>query len=63
MKLSLPTSERIYKTLFILLCGVLIGVFITLKYLVPDGTDIYIGKIKVRGSGNIATIENVVKKR
>ncbi len=60
MKLSIPTS--IYKSLVILLCGVILGIFITLKYLVPDGTDIYIGKIKVRGNGNNADIENVIDK-
>jgi len=61
MKLSIPTS--IYKSLVILLCGVILGIFIALKYLVPDGTDIYIGKIKVRGNENKADIENVINKK
>lgn len=61
MKLSIPTT--IYKHLVILLCGVILGIFIAIKYLVPDGTDIHIGKIKIRGTGNTANVENIINKR
>lgn len=61
MKLSIPTT--IYKSLVIFLCGVILGIFIAVKYLVPDGTDIHIGKIKVRGNGNSTNVENIVNKK
>lgn len=61
MKLSIPTT--IYKSLVIFLFGVILGIFIAVKYLVPDGTDIHIGKIKVRGNGNSTNVENIVNKK
>lgn len=53
---------NVWKTLFLIVIGFLLGVVFTIKFLVPDTADIYIGKLKVKGENNSVNVENVKRK-
>lgn len=42
----------LWRILFILAIGYSLGMFVTIKYLVPPTTEISIGKIKLKGDNN-----------
>lgn len=53
---------NVWKNLFLIVIGFLLGVVFTIKFLVPDTADIYIGKLKVKGENNSVNVENVKRK-
>lgn len=50
----------IYQYGFFVLIGIVIGVWITIKWIAPPDDDIHIGKIKIKGRGhNVSDIVDV----
>ena len=40
---------------FYVLIGVILGIFIALKWLAPEGTEVRVGKFVIRGRHNVVT--------
>jgi len=45
----------IYQYGFFTLAGIILGIFIALKWLAPEGTEIRVGKFVIRGRQNVVT--------
>lgn len=45
----------IYQYGFFTLIGIILGIFIALKWLAPEGTEVKVGKFVIRGRQNVVT--------
>jgi len=45
----------IYTYGFFILAGIIMGIFIALKWLAPAGTEVKVGKFVIRGRDNVVT--------
>ena len=45
----------IYTHGFFVLAGIILGIFIALKWLAPEGTEVKVGKFVIRGRDNVVT--------
>lgn len=45
----------IYQYGFFILVGIILGIFIALKWLAPEGTEVKVGKFVIRGRKNVVT--------
>ena len=45
----------IYQYGFFVLAGIILGIFIALKWLAPEGTEVKVGKFVIRGRQNVVT--------
>jgi hypothetical protein len=45
----------IYQYGFFILAGIILGIFIALKWLAPEGTEVKVGKFVIRGRKNVVT--------
>jgi len=47
--------KKIYQFGFYVLSGIIAGIFIALKFLAPEGTEVKVGKFVIRGRQNVVT--------
>jgi len=47
--------KKIYQFGFYVLSGIIAGIFIALKWLAPEGTEVKVGKFVIRGRDNVVT--------
>jgi|GEM_PF-3511871 len=47
--------KKIYQFGFYVLSGIIAGIFMALKWLAPEGTEVKVGKFVIRGRQNVVT--------